>query len=252
MNDTYKARKTNSFMKYNIIFTILLLMAFVPIVQSAPVTEILERGVDIVYPEIEFIKAGQDLEINFWTYQSSDGQTLTNTSLNCTAYLMNSQGVNFFRFSNRAGANGLITYGKGAPLCVNCWTMILGAGNLSVGTYSYQFKCQGNDLTTPTALKIGGYNVGTFTVTPSGFGDTLGFYLIIILLLFLLIFMGFSIGEEWFVILGGLGLMMLGIYSINSGVAGFKDMFMTWGVGLFEIGVGFILSIKSSFELFKD
>ena len=91
-----------------------------------------------------------------------------------------------------------------------------------------------------------------YEITPSGFVGTLGFYLVLILLLTLLIALGFYISEEWFVILGGLGLMMLGIYSINSGIAGFRDMFMTWGVGLFEIGVGFILAIKSSFELFKD
>jgi len=91
-----------------------------------------------------------------------------------------------------------------------------------------------------------------YEVTPSGFIDTLGFYLVIILLLALLIFMGFYISEEWFVILGGMGLIMLGIYSINAGIAGFRDMFMTWGMGLFEIGVGFILAMKSSFELFRD
>jgi hypothetical protein len=155
-------------LKVSLILIMLFMLVLIPFVQSAPQTTIIERGVDIVYPQTIFVKQGQDLEINFWTYQSSDGQTLTNTSLNCTVYLMNSSGVNFFRFSNQPGASGLIKYAKGAPLCVNCWTMVLGAGNLSLGTYSYQIKCQGKDLTTPTALQVGGYDTGGFVVTPTG------------------------------------------------------------------------------------
>jgi len=87
-----------------------------------------------------------------------------------------------------------------------------------------------------------------FEVTPSGFIDTLGLYLIFLIVLGGIIILGFSISEVWFVVIGGLGLIMLGIYSINYGVVGFKDMFMTWGVGLFEIAVGAILSIGAGIQ----
>jgi hypothetical protein len=89
-------------------------------------------------------------------------------------------------------------------------------------------------------------------VTPSGFGGTSTFYFIMIILIGALIFMGFNIKEEWFVVMGGMGLIMLGIYSINYGIAGFKDMFMTWGLGLFEIGVGATLSIGAAWQKFSD
>lgn len=93
----------------------------------------------------------------------------------------------------------------------------------------------------------------TYEITPSGtlggFGGTLGFYLIIIAIIVGVIALGFSIQEPWFVIIGGMFLMMTGIYSINSGVAGYRDMFMTWGIGLFEIGIGAYLAIKSGMEL---
>lgn len=89
-------------------------------------------------------------------------------------------------------------------------------------------------------------------VTPSGFIGTLGFYIILLIIIISMVLLGFSIKEEWFVILAGLGLMMLGIYSINYGVAGFRDMFMTWGIGLFEIGIGAILSIGSAVSKMED
>lgn len=90
--------------------------------------------------------------------------------------------------------------------------------------------------------------VSYFEVTPSGFTGTLGFYLVLLVVCTLVVILGFSIKEAWFVVLGGLALIMLGVYSINYGVAGFRDMFMTWGVGLFEIAIGAMLSIGSAFQ----
>ena len=87
-----------------------------------------------------------------------------------------------------------------------------------------------------------------FDVTPSGFIDTLGFYIVLLVVLGGIVILGFSINEAWFVVLGGLGFIMLGIYSINFGVVGFRDMFMTWGLGLFEIAVGAILSIGAGIQ----
>ena len=87
-----------------------------------------------------------------------------------------------------------------------------------------------------------------FEITPSGFQGTLGFYIILSVILGAIVVLGFSIEEEWFVVIGGLGIIMLGIYSINYGVAGFRDMFMTWGVGLFEIGIGAFLAIGAALQ----
>jgi len=84
---------------------------------------------------------------------------------------------------------------------------------------------------------------GCYKVTPSGFLDTLAFYILVCLIIVGIIALGYKAQEEWFIVIGGMGLMMLGIYSINSGVAGFRDMFMTWGIGIIEIGIGFVLTI---------
>ena len=95
----------------------------------------------------------------------------------------------------------------------------------------------------------GYYYVNNFEISPSGFTGTLGFYIILLVVLALVITLGFSIKEGWFVVIGGMGLIILGLYSINNGIAGFRDMFMTWAISLFLIGTGTFLAIKSTLEM---
>ena len=87
-----------------------------------------------------------------------------------------------------------------------------------------------------------------FTVTPSGFINTLGVYIVFLIILGGIIILGFKSEDAWYIIVGGMGFIMLGIYSINYGVVGFRDNFMTWGIGLFEIAIGAILSIQAGIQ----
>lgn len=89
-------------------------------------------------------------------------------------------------------------------------------------------------------------------VTPTGFLNTLGFYIIILLVFSGMIVLGYVSQEEWFILLAGMGLLMLGIYTINYGIAGQKDMFMTWGMGIIEIGLGAFLTIRAGFSKIED
>lgn len=109
-----------------------------------------------------------------------------------------------------------------------------------IGTYTY---CTLGD--------VGGTDTvacNDFEITPTGFQGTLGFYFILLAILGGIVLLGFSIKEAWFVVLGGMGFIMLGIYSINYGIVGFRDMFMTWTIGLFEIGAGAILAVGSAIQ----
>lgn len=117
----------------------------------------------------------------------------------------------------------------------------LDGGNVTeIGTYNYCYDC-GNAVERETGCL-------TFEVTPSGFSGTLGFYFILILIIALVVALGFWIKEVWFVVIGGMALIILGIYSINYGIAGFRDMFITWAIGLFEIGIGATLSIGAAMQ----
>jgi hypothetical protein len=110
----------------------------------------------------------------------------------------------------------------------------------SIGKYIVYGHCDENGVDTNWAYD--------FEVTPSGFINSIYLYVIILFIFGAIIILGFSIKEAWFVVFGGLGLIMLGIYSINNGVVGFKDMFMTWAISLFEIGIGAFLSIGSAWQ----
>ena len=125
--------------------------------------------------------------------------------------------------------------------------------NFGSGEWRYEF-CSTSEISRYDVKGIGdvsGVNSSFavyFDVTPSGFIDTLGFYIVLLIVLGGIVVLGFSIEEVWFVVLGGMGLIMLGIYSINFGVVGFRDMFMTWAIGLFEIAIGAILAIGAAWQ----
>ena len=205
----------------------------------------LERGVDIIHPETLTIKEGTDLEFNFWTYNSTTGATLTNTSLNCTVYFIDSTGTNFFRLSNQPGASGLITYGKGAPLCVNCWTSKIGYGNFTQQQYSYQIKCQGSG--------VGGYDTGFFEVTPSGKSgaDNTAFYIFIIILFYALNLISYFGKSIPLTILTGMGMIFLGIYLISNGVIIYRDN-ITLYIAYLTIAVGAITAIIAGIEQIQE
>ena len=183
--------KSNKFLKLiNISLALILLLIVIPLISAQPPLSTiinLERGVDIIHPETQIIKIGEDLEINFWTHNSSDGETLTNSSLNCTYYLINNQGFNILKGSNINDSGFLIKYGKGLPLCINCWTAIISKGNFTTpSTYSYKIKCQGTN--------IGGYETGKFEVTPTGGQlDTSNSIIFGFMFMIIFIFLGFGV-----------------------------------------------------------
>lgn len=107
--------------------------------------------------------------------------------------------------------------------------------------------------------KIGTYNYGfidnegnqysnNFEITPSGFINTLGFYIVIAGLIIAVILLGVTLQELWFIVIAGMALILFGLYTINFGIADQRDMFMTWVVGLFEIGIGTILALGAGYQ----
>lgn len=97
-----------------------------------------------------------------------------------------------------------------------------------------------------------GFSTFTIDVTPSGQQGSLGFFVVIMLVLAGLIVLGFSIKDGWFVILGGMGLIIFALYSMVNGIAGFKDDMVTWGISITMMGVGAYLTIKSALEMMQD
>jgi len=160
------------------------------------------------------------------TFKQNDCINISQTCATCS--YVNISSISSNKNSNLISNVEMVDFGNGEWRYEFCSTNVIGR---------YDVKGQGDVSGVDSSFAV------YFEVTPSGFIGTLGFYIVLLLVLGGIILLGFAIEEPWFIILSGMGLIMLGIYSINYGVAGFRDMFMTWGIGLFEIAVGTILAV---------
>ena len=91
-----------------------------------------------------------------------------------------------------------------------------------------------------------------FDVTPTGDKDSLlGFFVVVYLILAGIIIFGFHIQSEWIAILGGMGLIFMGVFILNTGIVIFRND-ATMVISLVTIGLGAIISIGSGMELIEN
>lgn len=121
------------------------------------------------------------------------------------------------------------------------------------------------NLTVPTTDTIGPYNGNQrccdaglcgdeafkYYVSASGFSDMLGLSIIIILAIYAIAFIGFFGKSEWVTIIGGLGMMMLGLYCINFGIDVYRN-FITDAFAWLTIGLGAFFAILAGVEIIEE
>ncbi len=110
----------------------------------------------------------------------------------------------------------------------------------SIGDYTY----------TVAGDKSGAYTTEVigFSVSPSGFAGTLGFYILILVFSAGVIILGFSKDDAVLVIFGSLGLYFVGIYILFFGIDGMKDQIYTNSFALIVLGIAAYISIRSAWE----
>ena len=91
-----------------------------------------------------------------------------------------------------------------------------------------------------------------FSISPSGFVGTLGFYILILLFSLGVIILGFSKNDPILVIFGSFGLYFVGLYILFYGIDGMKDPVYTWALGIIVLMIAAYVSIRSAFELVVD
>jgi len=93
----------------------------------------------------------------------------------------------------------------------------------------------------------------SFEVTGSGFVDTLGFYILILILSLGIVMFGISLSDAPITILGSFGLYFLGLWILFNGIDNLKDpTYYTWAIGLIVLGLAVYISFKSAYELIID
>jgi len=124
--------------------------------------------------------------------------------------------------------------------------------------YYYDFN---NTLETGDYKVNGHFDIGgtdevfnyVFTVTPSGTSGSsnIAFFILVILLIYGIAFIGLFGRNIPITIMGGMAMIFLGIYLFNNGVMIFRDD-LTRYLSYVTIGIGSLLAIWASYEWYQD
>jgi len=136
---------------FSFLFCFLFLISFTSAVSPFIETDFTE-GYTIIHNLQHTIKLGQDYQINFFVYNTTNGYLIDNSSITCQSYVANSSG-------------GVVVSENATYNTDGHWGhYILGGNFSSIGTYGHGIKCQnGNE---------GGALSDAFTVTYTGFEIT--------------------------------------------------------------------------------
>lgn len=91
-----------------------------------------------------------------------------------------------------------------------------------------------------------------FEITPTGFTDTYGFYLLILGIAIGILVLGFYIKDPPIVILGSFALTLIGLYVLFYGISGLNDAVYTWAIGIIILMLGGYIGIRSGIELIGE
>ena len=114
---------------------------------------------------------------------------------------------------------------------------------VSLGTYKADMICGDGGLF--------GSDTFFYQITPSGDKDILGLTIILILLIYIITFFGFFGKHEWISVLGSLGMIILGLYTMVSGVDIYRN-FMTDAFSIITIGLGAIIAITAAISIIEE
>jgi hypothetical protein len=187
-------------------------------------------GLNIEHPIADPLIMGSDHKFHFHVFNSSSGLPIKadKKTINCSFHLYNSLGSHIFKANDIVSSDDIYDYEQ-----------VILAGNFSFpGQYSYVFQCNSSSA--------GGYYTNYFEVTPTGLVGTLGFYIIILILSIFIIILGYAYEDEWVIILGAFGFVLLGLFILIYGINGFRDEVYTYAFGLITIMLGSYFAIKAA------
>jgi len=90
-----------------------------------------------------------------------------------------------------------------------------------------------------------------FSVTPSGYINILGLFIIVIGVIYGIAFFGFFGKNEWIAVLGGMAMIVLGLFTLNNGIDVYRN-FMTQAFSFITIGLGAIFALTAGVEIIND
>lgn len=125
------------------------------------------------------------------------------------------------------------------------------------GSFDFEYTIGGGNYTQGRDVKnivfcnttqLNDIIVSEMKITSSGFELTVGLYFILLAISLGVAILGFYIKDNWVVVLGGFGMVLLGLFQLFYGIDGFQDNTYTWGLGLILLVLGGYFSIRGSME----
>ena len=117
--------------------------------------------------------------------------------------------------------------------------------NSEIGTYQGIITCD----SLPSLFS--GQIAVSYNVNATGGSGQLWMFVILTALVYIIGFFGFFGKNEWLSIMGGMGMIMLGLFFINNGVDTYRN-FMTDAIAWTTIGVGALFSLTAAVALVND
>jgi len=114
---------------------------------------------------------------------------------------------------------------------------------INIGIYSASMTCLDGTLN--------GDDTFFYQITPSGDTNILGLMIILIVIFYFITFVSAYFENEWLTLLGGMSLMILGLYTLNNGLDIFRN-FATHAFAFFTLGLGFYFSITAGLKIIND
>lgn len=201
----------------------LFLFIFIILISSTSAIPPTERTGDIEIQFAKFDSIQQSKPQTFHFHISNKSQLLNSSQATCDFDLFYQDGS---RLYDKTGL------GFNPP---NDFQVVLNESNFTnLGTYSAITECN-------TSLQAGAVSF-SFEVTPSGFTDNLGFFIVLISIVYLIGFIGFFGRNEWVSAIGGLGMMALSVYLISQGIVIYRDWF-TNAIAYITLGLGAMFTL---------
>ena len=91
----------------------------------------------------------------------------------------------------------------------------------------------------------------SFTITPSGLDNALGYFIIAFVIVYVIAFVGFFGKSEWVAIIGGLAMISLGMYVILNGIDAYRTT-LTDVIAWWTIALGAFFSLYAGTSVIQD
>ena len=219
------------------IFVFLILLVL-PLVSSAPPTQTnvnINVGYDVELVTPESFQTNQSYSFHAHVWNRSSGLPILNTAgVGCVLHVYNSE----------TGSHLIEGAMTADPDNIYDW-------NYSMGQAVLRTTGEGAAMAFCNNSAYGGFTKVEFEVTPTGDESAFGLQIFLFIFLFGLVILGFFIKNEWIVILSGMGLIALGIFSLTQGISSFRND-LTQMVSLVTIGIGAIVSIVTALQVIYD